>query len=415
MAFFKKIKYAMGFTEEEDDALISDDPETVESDSAPARSAFDYEAHDKSATTLETQPDEAMQQRIFTHVVEVFNASLPEFLARSVDPEQQRKYLYETLAGDIRNYIDAIAANTREQCEHKWHEDRKDLQEKVNELEGRAREIESKRNELSQKQLSADRQRRALTERVHDLEKQVLSLEAEREQYQLESKSLVNKLKVANVHESENEELRAEITRLQGELNRLRAGAVQDTATDSVADSEMAMELSRTKEELEHVKSELSMSRRRLDETKQQLADKIQLLAASEKELKEANERIDTAMIEPEQLKELEEQLSRFEAVKDKQDRRIADLKKREKELLDEIERIKSEQSVAAPEGSKPEKPTSKRHGRNTADAGRIDDILSDTDWLVSPSALRGSKTRHESQSSRKKDSGTNPDQMSLF
>ncbi len=61
-----------------------------------------------------------------------------------------------------------------------------------------------------QAQLSAERQKRALSERVHDLESKVLKLEADCEQYDLEKKSLMNKLKVASVKEDDIEAMRNE-------------------------------------------------------------------------------------------------------------------------------------------------------------------------------------------------------------
>lgn len=53
---------------------------------------------------------------------------------------------------------------------------------------------------------------------MHELETRIAALEAEKEQFELENKSLVNKLKVSNVHQEELEAASAEIERLKPNL-----------------------------------------------------------------------------------------------------------------------------------------------------------------------------------------------------
>ena len=72
--------------------------------------------------------------------------------------------------------------------------------------------------------MGPERQNRALGERIHELEMKVTNAEAEVEQYELENKSLLNKLKVVQVKtddadyfKTENERLKAEIVKFKNE------------------------------------------------------------------------------------------------------------------------------------------------------------------------------------------------------
>ncbi|MDO5395627.1 MAG: hypothetical protein Q4F07_06655 [Bacteroidales bacterium] len=411
MAFFKKIKYALGLNaEEDDDAIIADDPDINENVIGRQYTEISGPGQSKTAESVSLSPDAAMQQRIFTHVVEIFNASLPDFISKSVNPEAQRKYLFDALDADIKDYIGSMSDNARKKCSEEWTRDRQKLQDKVNELESRARDIENRRNELTQKQLSAERQRRALTDRVHDLEKQILTLEAEREQYQLESKSLLNKLKVANVHETENEQLQEEVVRLQNELKTMRyeaanaQGVSSESAADAKPDPAMIQELADTK-------SQLTETSHTLETTKQQLADKLIIIQNQEKEIAALKKQLEEDSIDPAVLLELEEKMKQFEDIRQQKDNRISELMKREKQLNDEVLRLKKamDEDSDTPENT-PAPPMPKKQ-----EARPIDDILSDTDWLVSPSSLKSPRQNRETHKERKKDTGSNSGQMSLF
>ena len=68
-----------------------------------------------------------------------------------------------------------------------------------------SKEVEDS-SEAKKQQLSAERQKRALTDKVRELEKQLADISAENEQYILENKSLVNKLRVTQVLGNEQTE-----------------------------------------------------------------------------------------------------------------------------------------------------------------------------------------------------------------
>lgn len=408
MAFFSKLSKAFGFDNEgvDNDPLIADDPETADYTLPKSAGGQKKQTRQAAAPAIVPRDDSAMQTRIFNYVLETFNKALPDFLQRSIDPEAQRRALFEGMQADMRKYVTDIADDARRRCSEEWTRDRQKLQDKVNDLESRAKDIEAKRNEIEQKKLSSDRQRRALTDRAHDLEKQVAQLEAEREQYQLESRSLQNKLKVLSVSETEAQELHEENMRLMAENTRLRngmGGTQTVTETVKVPDPEVVKELEEARAEIARLRKEIESKA----DTSAQSAETAKALSDKDAQIKRLNEEVSklraaaSTGIEPEALRELEKQIERFEVIRRKKDARINDLQHRQKELVasekslkEEIAALKSRLDggdVTDLSVSESESFSSSRRRTVRHDAP-IDDILSDTDWLVPSSSLKSSK-----------------------
>ena len=451
---FNKLRKAFGFETEDEDELIADAPEAV-APSLPDSPSLNIPAEEPSVNT----------DRIFAHVVEIFDNALPVFLKAGVNPEAQRRYLYETLDADIKAHLDSLADQAQELCESRWRADKNALNEKLRQVEKRSKDLEDKKLELTQKQLSADRQKRALSERVHELERELSKIAADREQYDLENKSLINKLKVAGVFEKENEELREEISRVQSELLRLRKGAPQtDTAeTTAAADNETREQLEKAKAQLEEVTKQLEDARKEIDNAKQregEAAKSFDELQNQIVSLKRTNKRLEKEKAETPgaeeiktlrmqvaeadelkaQLEAIELQIGQFQEVKNKKDQHIASLKeelatvRRELALANNaLAQAQRQPDVSSPQNDKnkatDEAPTSKtrRDNRGRRPGSRrerpdrrndkvaetpIDDILSDTDWLVTPREKDSRNHKHDRKDNTRKD---NDSQLSLF
>ena len=98
MPFFENIKKLFGFGDEYDDEYGEDATVTMRSpvDNSPSKTDDDIKNTDEDEI-ISPVADNVPVEKIFEHVVQVFNKSLPDFLATSVDAEQQKKYLFETL------------------------------------------------------------------------------------------------------------------------------------------------------------------------------------------------------------------------------------------------------------------------------------------------------------------------------
>ena len=239
MAFFKNIRKSFGFSDSEEEydyedgidatvkrrenvksSIINDEP-VINHTQRPTYHVSNSSYGDESAEDKLKK----MQMKIFEGVVDLFNKSLPDFISSCVDKEAQKQYIFDSLDKSLRNYIVNIRTEARQVCEAQWEKERSKIMSEMIEIKSKYREIESTKDDWKRQQLSAERQKRALSARLHDLEVQVASLEAEKEQFSLENKSLINKLKVSNMNDGAVESLQEEIERLQLALKEARSGA----------------------------------------------------------------------------------------------------------------------------------------------------------------------------------------------
>lgn len=202
MGIFNKVKQAFGFGSDEYD---DDDVEYgIDATVTPLRRAepSKVESDDSGmdATPVPTaEREELPVEEIFRAVVAVVNESLPSFLKDSVDPERQQKILYNAVDEGVRRHIERVTESARRSCGKEWEAERAKFAAELNAMRGKLHEQEEGASEKERRLLSAERQRRAVNERVHDLENQIARLEAEKEQFELENRSLVNKMRVMNV------------------------------------------------------------------------------------------------------------------------------------------------------------------------------------------------------------------------
>jgi myosin heavy subunit len=428
MAFLSNVKKAFGFSSDDDIEDLNDDNYPVEQGATSQPSLPQHQP----ISSEEFKFSEEIQSSIFEHVVAVFNSSLPEFLKASVDAEAQKKYLFQTLDESIKNYLSNVQSQVKENVEATWSEEQNNLKNEMNALKEKAREIEEKRSEVKQQQLSAERQKRALSERVHDLESQVLKLEADAEQYDIENKSLINKLKIANLHEKDLEDLRAEVARLQKSLLEQRNNnAENESNTEQTVDSaeltELKAALEQANVQLEQAKAQLEDANTQLSEAKKQHAeenakiansnndlqaqndglvdensklksvinqlevksrmgdemvndlnkrasDAIHKLASKEKELADVKERLEFANNELKIAEEIQGEIEKFEAIKKKKDTKIANLKKQVAELQAQNDILKKENNKGIDRKEIP-----------TVENDDFDSSLDDVDWFVAP------------------------------
>lgn len=247
MSFFDKFKRAMGFPsmdeeeiEEGIDATVTPlrerqqragEPE-VAPEVAPTPVAPAPTAAEEAAARAEAMP-RPQPEVIFSRVVEIFNEALPGFLQKSVDPEKQRQLLYSSLDASIRNYFEELERMVERRHEARFQADRLRLQEQIDALRLKAQKEEGVNSDAKTRQLSAERQKRALSERVHDLEKRISEIEAENEQYILENKTMANKIRLLGMTDADAEELRKDTLAKTEELRQK-----QEEVAAIIADAE---------------------------------------------------------------------------------------------------------------------------------------------------------------------------------
>lgn len=394
MSFFNKISRMFGFGNDSDADEFTD--ETTDGEApVPVLAADGEQQSDVPLADVPTLPeiDPDMKARIFEGVVDIFNKSLPEFLARSVDPAVQRRLLLEAMDKSASDYLSSLMLTAEQYAEKKLKVAVDAAHRESEKLKTDMAQLEQQRSSLREAQLSADRRRRALSDRVNDLESKLATAEAEREQFELENKSLLNKLKVADVQPALVEDLTKEVERLKAAL---AAGGADDIAASAdngasekievlekenaaLVQSKKALEesieeLTRRTDALEKEKAELEQvwntaekkaaaleddikGLRQQQGLSQGMYDDLQSKFVAERDGRVAAERkLAEAEGMLEQLNQFQEQLGQIEEVIRKRDERIEKLKNTNHRLRDDNEslrrRLEEDANLFAPQPS---------------------------------------------------------------
>lgn len=346
MSFFSSLKNAFGFGGEIDDDTTLDDeasshrdePQSDNSASDNSASAQRQNTNAATEATSDAKLDTNLAGDIFSGVLEVFNSALPEFLRNSVDYDKQREQLVKQLDVKLSQRIAAVLESARKQGLSEIADERLRTNEELKRIRDLNKTLDERQRETNAAKLSAERQKRALKDRVGDLESQIAALEAEKEQYQLETKSMLNRLRAAGVAgtdaaatllpdpetERNAKELAEKLEASKSEIIRINA-----ESTDRLRQIEQinAQRVSLTAEN-EKLRNSIDQLK-----AKQEVSDAMinSLQSKASEALKQADDlraQIGENTITAEQVNEIEKQLEQFGEVKNKYEERIKSLKK---------------------------------------------------------------------------------------
>lgn len=429
MSFFSSLGNFFGFGNDDADYndLVSEENQPtiirpVITVDTPESQTADNDGHEEEPEFVKSE--EIPVEKIFEKVVDIFNRALPDFIAQSIDKEKQQRQIYEALDSSLKQYIKALSQNADRDANLRWQNERKRLLAEIDQhREASKRQSETEEGLVNQR-LSAERQKRALSERVNDLESQIATLEAEREQFELEKKSLVNKLRATTVQEGEGDpaviseatqllydrisDLETKVSDLEGEReqlvienkslnNKLRVAAIQggnpdptiipdsDKSADTIDIAEHQQKIDELNGELEQIKTKLELAESMTREsqsiassTKKELKDRetlieklnqeisslkssakisddkvtvntstINELEEKNKELSQQietlNEELNAANENLQTLELIEEQIEKFEEIKQKKDAKIKELNESQQSLLEKIKWLEEE------------------------------------------------------------------------
>ncbi len=442
MSFFSALAHAFGFGGDDgiDDnapsALVTPyhKPEPLQ-EAAP--SADTYEESPTAVNPLPSSADEApaFPLTFFDGILEVFNNAQPDFIKACLDREAQRRYLYDTLGASFSAFLAAQRSDMEHECESRLGQVHGHLREEIASLKEQLKNAEDKASKAGDKVLSGDRRQRALNEKIKEMDLRIRELEAEREQYELENKSLLNKLKVAEVLEADRAAA-AEDTSSAEEMNSLRTKANQANFIITQLKAEVEKLKKENEENAEVYKSRMQMSDRMLSEIRntnhhsgeavKELQARVEELEASVESKTAENERLTSELAEAKaslpNAEDVMRKVEEFESVLNKRDERIKSLKEERDELQKRVDALEHPVvSIAAePEATILEKPRRKRKSKPKISA--IDETIDGTEWLVAAPPEKPGKSIAPTpdpdfgyQEPPKKTSPINDAQMSLF
>lgn len=387
MSLFNHIKraFGLGANYDSDDSDFEDATESAPDSRAVAPQM------PAVVEPIEHNTDKALSADIFDGVIKLFNNTQPEFVRECMDTDAQKEYILRNIDSSLQERLEKEVNSAKMRGQMLWEEQMRKLDKEVETLRHEKETLEQKREESKSQRLSAERQKRALIERVHDLETQILTLEAEKEQYILENRSMLNKLRVASVTSGgASEDAVDEIERLSYELEAARKKAdeseLETEHHKAIADAHVpVMEylLSIIDELVKEVNAGNDKSAEELDKVKEELC-------SANKTISRLNKKINALTFAQEQNSGDISTLS--ESIREK-DSTIAQLRKEIEELQSHAIFDISEEKPAKPENKKAK--TANKPNRKPKQQPRIsaiDELLESTDWFVAPTLPENQK-----------------------
>ena len=325
MSFLSSVKKALGFPDEydeTDDNADDDDAAPEQPKASPARPALKASpvepGNDSAGPTPGSSPAPSIPAgEVFDAIIELFNSTQPDFVKQCLDTEAQRAYIMEHISDSLKARFEAESEAARRQGEMKWQAERAKMTDDLEKIKSEYHSLKQQREEFESARLSASRQKRALNDRIRDLESQVINLQAEKEQYQLENRSMLNKLRVAGVRANADPDAEAELQRLTSENL-----ALQDKAAAGASEIE----------KLQAHNRELTETNDALTKTNDELTARL-----------EESQALEMTDEQKATIEEIEARITRFDEIKKKKDRKITELSEQLKTLRSDNETIKSE------------------------------------------------------------------------
>ena len=281
MSFFGGIKRVFGMSDDDADEL-----EGYEFESGATK---EPEAKNENNDVVNFSDNGEIPEGVFDGLIEVINSNLSPLVLKCLDVEAEKKYLYEALGPRFSDFVKTTREKSLSAAREEWDKEKLEMKKKIEDFKTRCTTAESEMNDMKAVKMSEDRQRLALKERVRKLEDRVAEVEAEKEQRDLENKSLLNRLKVLQVRNGDSDDVEKEIQSLLSQIEDLKKQLSEAETAQVVVDDSKNDEL---QAELEKAKADLATAQQELANATESLAmlDEIQAQLVLVEEFKKNKE-----------------------------------------------------------------------------------------------------------------------------
>jgi chromosome segregation ATPase len=350
MSFFTGLKHAFGLTddgEEPDDELDYYDTsrtpyvnpfkkkktprEDVDDSAAPADKA-------DSAPVEAPKPEEQLPDAMLDDIVEIINGSLSPLIKGCIDVDAEKKAVYDSLGPQFHGYVDNIREEALRFERARWNSERDGLLLKLKQTNASAGDTAKRLEEMRDKLQSTELQLKAMKERANNLDNKVATLEAEREQFDLENRSLANKLKVMEARGDDNESLSDEVSRLNAIIAEERNKSTQ--AAEHIAELEKKLSdiPDSTSPQVEQVtaefKEKMAITNALVNDLRASVAGKNKELTELQNKLQSTTDEVEALRVQLEEANsslevadEVKQKIDMVEEFKVKKNKEIAELK----------------------------------------------------------------------------------------
>lgn len=327
MAFFKKLKAVFGFGDEDSDKELNEKFLPYEAQHrTPYINPFKKEEatyktmeenikqgeeQADAATTTTAAPHtanyelEELPVEMYNGVLAIINSTIPTFVRECLDVEAEKRAIAKALGPHIKNAMLKACRQIEEDARSYWDAERAEMANRIEQAEARGKEAIESAKLAQTKAASAEAQRKAVSERCHSLENRVAELEAECEQFSLENKSLVNKIKVAQVHADDAAHYREEAEELRRQIAELKEKPTAESLAE--VEAKWSGEVAKLQQEIATKDADIDALAKKAEGTASQLA-------STREELNEALATLDIANEVQEQVDKLSDQLKARDA-----------------------------------------------------------------------------------------------------
>ena len=325
MAFFNGLKRVFGFSngdytdefddEEYESAAVIQRPIKPQITENATPTKAESPIPNPSTEAKDDTPQQLPEETIDV-IANMLNESLPSWASPYIDLGNQRKHIWNVLEPSLRAHIDKAISQALERDKNQIHKIKAEAEEQVKKSQEELKNIQLKSEEIKSQLLSLERQKTAISERTRNLENKVATAEAENEQFRLENKSLLNKLKAVQVKCDDAEFYKSEVERLTNEINSISTNTSNVDKADSseveelreklrIANDEiLALQeenaeaaenrsiLSRIEQEFEVLEKRLRSAEERASKAETIAAEKTSLLEESQNKISSLNQLI---------------------------------------------------------------------------------------------------------------------------
>ena len=354
--YFEKRNYDNPWRKDEDekkpkstdgDNKNDDDKAQGQPQPKPAYTRVELPRQEVDVTGLAVSKEDGVPENILKRLMNIINGNLSPHILNNLNVEAETRAIVESLRPQFRDYETNLRKDVLDSAAERWNKERAEIIDKLKETDDKALKAYDEIEELKEKIKATENSRKTTLTRYNDLQMKMQELMNAKEKTEMENRSLQNKMKVLQMNEEKgesNDKAKEELLKLNDELTRERNEGIK--SKERIAQLQKQVDELRAKGDavaapvaddaardgmIEDLSAEVAWLHHKLDETTE--------------ELERANEEIA-------QAQQLMAEIDKFEAIKQRKDDEIADLKKKVEELNKQLETSKEAPVTKAAESA---------------------------------------------------------------
>jgi len=367
--YFEKRNYDNPWRKEDDDKKTkgnsdnepnnNDEQVNVQQQPKPAYTRVELPRQEVDMTGLANSKNDGVPENILKRLMNIINGNLSPHILNNLNVEAETRAIVESLRPQFRDYETNLRKDVLDSAAERWNKERAEIIEKLKETDDKALKAYDEIEELKDKIKATENSRKSTLTRYNDLQMKMQNLMAEKEKTDMDNRSLQNKMKVLQMNQEKgegNDKAKEELLKLNEELTKERKEAIKY--------KERITQLQKQVDELKNKGGNSAPANENIDDIIKEKDAEIDNMAAQvawlHRRLDQTSEELDKANEQLAQAQQLVAEIDKFEDLKQRKDNEIASLKKKleqgggdsdeildlkatNKELMEEIAKLKKQ------------------------------------------------------------------------